>query len=80
MTGICAAVGAQLLGRHGRTSPGFVDPEAYFDPEEFLAELGERETVAVTWRDERVAGTGQPARGGSDRPVSVCEQRVDGRR
>ena len=54
MTGICAAVGAQLLGRHGRTSPGFVDPEAYFDPDEFLAELGKRGTITVSWHDERL--------------------------
>ena len=51
MTGICAAVGVQLLGRHGRTQPGFVDPEAYYDPEEFLAELGGRENVDVTGDD-----------------------------
>lgn len=50
-TGVCAAVGAQLLGRHGRTSTGFVDPEAYYDPAEFLEELGKRGTVSVTWAD-----------------------------
>jgi saccharopine dehydrogenase-like NADP-dependent oxidoreductase len=55
MTGICAAVGAQLLGRHGRTQAGFVDPEAYFDPNEFLDELAARGSVAVSWRDERAA-------------------------
>jgi saccharopine dehydrogenase (NAD+, L-lysine-forming) len=54
MTGICAAVGAQLLARHGRTRAGFVDPEAYFDPDEFLAELGRRGTIEVAWRDERL--------------------------
>ena len=43
MTGVCAAVGAQLLARHGRTEAGFVDPEAYYDPDEFLAELAVRE-------------------------------------
>ncbi len=47
MTGVCAAVGAQLLGRHGRTEAGFVDPEAYYEPDEFLAELARRGTVAV---------------------------------
>jgi saccharopine dehydrogenase (NAD+, L-lysine-forming) len=56
MTGTCAAVGAQLLGRHGRTQPGFVDPEEYYDPEEFLAELERRNTVTVTWRDEHALG------------------------
>ena len=48
MTGACAAVGAQLLSRHGRAAAGFVDPEAYFDPSEFLAELERRGTVTVT--------------------------------
>ena len=43
MTGVCAAVGAQLLARHGRTETGFVDPEAYYDPAEFLDELAGRE-------------------------------------
>jgi saccharopine dehydrogenase (NAD+, L-lysine-forming) len=58
MTGICAAVGAQLLARHGRLRAGFVEPEAYFDPDEFLAELALRETISVTWRDERVGAGG----------------------
>ena len=57
MTGTCAAVGAQLLGRHGRTQAGFVDPEVYYDPEEFLAELAKRETVEVVWRDESIEVT-----------------------
>jgi saccharopine dehydrogenase-like NADP-dependent oxidoreductase len=56
MTGICAAVGAQLLARHGRTQAGFADPEQYYDPEEFLAELSRRDSVKVTWRDEPLGG------------------------
>jgi saccharopine dehydrogenase-like NADP-dependent oxidoreductase len=55
-TGVCAAVGAQLLGRGGRTSPGFVDPEVYYEPAEFLEELGKRGTVSVTWTDARLEG------------------------
>ena len=55
MTGVCAAVGAQLLARHGRTETGFVDPEAYYDPAEFLDELGGRGSVDVTWSDSQVA-------------------------
>lgn len=47
MTGVCAAVGAQLLGRHGRTDPGFVDPEVYYDAKEYLAELERRRSVAI---------------------------------
>jgi lysine 6-dehydrogenase len=51
MTGIPAAVGAQLLARHGRIATGFVDPEEYYDPLEFLAELGCRHAVVID-RDE----------------------------
>ena len=56
MTGICAAVGAQLLARHGRGEAGFVDPEIYFDPHEFLDELGRRGGVALDWSDSQVNG------------------------
>jgi saccharopine dehydrogenase-like NADP-dependent oxidoreductase len=54
MTGICAAVGAQLLARHGSRGGGFIDPEAYFDPREFLGELSKRGTIAVTWEDGEI--------------------------
>lgn len=47
MTGVCAAVGAQLLARHGQTVPGFVDPEGYYDAREYLAELARRGSVEV---------------------------------
>jgi hypothetical protein len=47
MTGACAAVGAQLLGRHGNRGAGFVDPEAYYDPREYLVELARRRSVDV---------------------------------
>ena len=47
MTGVAAAVGVQLLARHGRAAAGFVDPEEYFDPLEFLAELERRESIVV---------------------------------
>lgn len=56
MTGVCAAVGAQLLARHGRTQPGFVDPEIYYDPDEFLAELHGRGSVSVAWTDSTING------------------------
>ena len=55
MTGVCAGVGAQLLGRHGRTRTGFVDPEVYYDPHEFLAELERRGTVTVTSAESPVS-------------------------
>ena len=56
MTGICAAVGAQLLARHGRTHTGFVDAEVYFDPPEFFAELEKRGTVFLSWEETPVEG------------------------
>lgn len=56
MTGLCAAVGAQLLARHGRTQAGFVDPEVYYDPHEFLVELGRREGVSVACSENIVGG------------------------
>jgi saccharopine dehydrogenase (NAD+, L-lysine-forming) len=54
MTGVCAAVGAELLARGDGEAPGFVDPEAVFDPREFLAALEARGSVRVTWEDEEV--------------------------
>jgi saccharopine dehydrogenase (NAD+, L-lysine-forming) len=56
MTGVTAAVGVQLLARHGRARAGFVDPEEYFDPSEFLAELERRQCVDVQWEETPVAG------------------------
>jgi saccharopine dehydrogenase-like NADP-dependent oxidoreductase len=56
MTGVCAAVGAQLLARHGRRGVGFVDPEVYYDPTEFLAELEGRGSVRVGWTEHDVEG------------------------
>lgn len=55
MTGVCAAVGAQLLGRHGPTEPGFVDPEVYYDPGEYLAELARRRSVVVAVSERPLA-------------------------
>ncbi len=48
MTGINASVGAILLARHGRTKTGLLDPEEYYDPAEFLAELATRRDIKVT--------------------------------
>jgi saccharopine dehydrogenase (NAD+, L-lysine-forming) len=47
MTGVPAAVGALLLARHGRIATGFVDPEEYYDPDEFLAELERRDSIKI---------------------------------
>jgi saccharopine dehydrogenase-like NADP-dependent oxidoreductase len=47
MTGLPASVGALLLARHGRTEIGFIDPEEYYDPQEFLAELERRDGITI---------------------------------
>jgi lysine 6-dehydrogenase len=47
MTGIPAAVGALLLARHGRARTGFVDPEEYYDPREFVTELDRRTGIKI---------------------------------
>jgi lysine 6-dehydrogenase len=60
MTGTCAAVGAQLLARHGRRGAGFIDPEVYYDPREFLRELALRESVDVKWTDEPLGSIHRP--------------------
>ncbi len=56
MTGICAAVGAQLLGRHGRTQRRLRRPRGVLRPGRVprRARLG-GERLTVTWRDERLA-------------------------
>jgi saccharopine dehydrogenase-like NADP-dependent oxidoreductase len=51
MTGLTASVGVQLLARHGRAAAGFVDPEEYYDPPEFLDELARRESIVVECRE-----------------------------
>lgn len=53
MTGTGASVGAILLARAGTKTTGIVDPEEYFDPDEFMAELLSRPGLefqeAATW-------------------------------
>jgi saccharopine dehydrogenase-like NADP-dependent oxidoreductase len=56
MTGVAAAVGVQLLARHGRGAAGFVDPEEYYDPLEFLAELERRKSIVVECDETPIAG------------------------
>jgi saccharopine dehydrogenase-like NADP-dependent oxidoreductase len=56
MTGVAAAVGVQLLARHGRGAAGFVDPEEYYYPLEFLAELERRESIVVECEETPIAG------------------------
>ena len=55
-TGICAAVGAQLLAKHGtKQTVGFVDPEVYYDPFEFIDVLRGRGTLELSWHDSEVS-------------------------
>jgi lysine 6-dehydrogenase len=61
MTGVPAAVGAQLLARHGRKASGFVDPEEYYDPLEFLTELERRRAVVIA-REEVAIPSRSPER------------------
>lgn len=56
-TGICAGVGAQLLARHGSEKAGFVDPEVFYDPDEFIVELKKRGTLELSWRDDYISTT-----------------------
>jgi saccharopine dehydrogenase-like NADP-dependent oxidoreductase len=62
MTGIPAAVAAHLLARDGRTAIGFVDPEEYYEPGDFLAQLRRRGSIDIEC-EERVIipGRSQPA-------------------
>jgi hypothetical protein len=62
MTGIGAAVGVVLIGRQGRTKAGVCDPEEYFDPGTFLAELTCHPGISVT---HEIAW--DPAAGGGSR-------------
>jgi saccharopine dehydrogenase-like NADP-dependent oxidoreductase len=50
MTGVGAAVGTVLLARQGGGGLGIVDPERFYDPDEFLSELTGRHGVRVQGR------------------------------
>lgn len=52
-TAVAAAVCGQLVARNARSSgqSGVIDPEGFFDPEEFLATLRERGTLDARWSD-----------------------------
>jgi saccharopine dehydrogenase-like NADP-dependent oxidoreductase len=47
VTGLSAAVGALLLARNGPMATGFVDPEEYFVPAEFISELERRDGITI---------------------------------
>ena len=52
MTGIGASIGVMGLARQGRTKIGMVDPEEYFDADQFIADLRERPGVTVEITEE----------------------------
>ncbi len=61
MTGIPAAVGAHLLARDGRTAVGFVDPEEYYEPGDFLAHLQRRGSIDIECEERVIVpGRSQP--------------------
>lgn len=51
VTGICAAVGAEMLAVSPTTAVGWVDPELAFEPGPFLAALAERGTIPIVQSD-----------------------------
>jgi len=54
--GIHGAIGLRLLARHGGPGEGFVDPELYFDPEEYLTALAAERDIHVSWDEQPVEG------------------------
>jgi hypothetical protein len=50
MAGVHAAVGVRLLARNGMgRGAGFIAPELYFDPSEYLHEIEAIPGVTLTW-------------------------------
>jgi hypothetical protein len=52
LTGTCAAVGVRLLARRERDRAGVLEPEVFFDPDEYLAGLRSQGVIDARWRDE----------------------------
>jgi saccharopine dehydrogenase-like NADP-dependent oxidoreductase len=52
--GIHGAIAVRLLARHGRTETGFVDPERYFDPAEYVDELQRQPDIHLGWEDQLI--------------------------
>lgn len=62
--GIHGAVGVRLIAGHGTERTGFVDPEQYFDPEEYLTELRAQPDIRVTWHERTVQSGPRTREGG----------------
>jgi saccharopine dehydrogenase-like NADP-dependent oxidoreductase len=52
LTGTCAAVGVRLLTRRQGGRAGVLEPEIFFDPNEYLDGLDRQGVIGVVWRDE----------------------------
>jgi lysine 6-dehydrogenase len=56
VTGVCAAVGAELLAIDPPEQVGWVDPELAFEPTAFLAALEERQCIPIVQSEEKLDG------------------------
>jgi saccharopine dehydrogenase-like NADP-dependent oxidoreductase len=56
VTGVCAAVGAEILAVDPPEQAGWVAPELAFDPEPFLAALEERQCIPIIQNEEPFDG------------------------
>jgi saccharopine dehydrogenase-like NADP-dependent oxidoreductase len=54
VTGVCAAVGAELLAIDPPTQVGWVDPELAFEPVTFLTALEERQCIPIVCKEEQL--------------------------
>jgi saccharopine dehydrogenase-like NADP-dependent oxidoreductase len=52
LTGLVASQGVRLMARRGRVKTGVVEPEVYFDPEDYIAAVAEQGVVGVSWIDQ----------------------------
>jgi saccharopine dehydrogenase-like NADP-dependent oxidoreductase len=52
LTGMVAGLGAQLMSRRGRVKTGILEPEVYFDPDEYINAVRAQGKLDVTWTDE----------------------------
>lgn len=56
VTGVCAAVGAEILATDPPAGPGWVAPELAFEPAPFLSALEERGCIPIVRKDEQLDG------------------------
>lgn len=56
VTGVCAAVGAEILATAPPPASGWLDPELAFDPAAFLSALAERQCIPVVVEERALDG------------------------